>query len=215
MRPPAHRRPVSRKWLSVIGLLAAGAFVGAASLVAATETMRRSSTDDFCANACHSMQWATEAYRRSVHYSNSLGLRAGCADCHIPHHAEHSGPLEYLEVVAFKTRIGIRDLIAEMRGVISTHEKWQQEQPRLSQEVRQWFRAGRSITCQKCHDLKAFGGDYSEMTKMVHADLLDATSVDCIKCHKHVSHVYGGAPAADSPPVVAGPEAAAEQLPSR
>jgi nitrate/TMAO reductase-like tetraheme cytochrome c subunit len=116
----------------------------------------------------------------------------------VPYHTKHSGPLEYLRLVAFKTRIGVRDMIAEAGGVISTRALWEQERPRLSREVEQWFKDGRSITCQQCHDLKAFGGDYSEMTKMVHADLLHAQTVNCIKCHKHVSHVYGKEPEAAS-----------------
>lgn len=185
-----HGEAGRRKWWTIAGLLAAGALVGAASLVVATEAVRQASTYEFCSGACHSMQWATESNQRSVHYSNSLGLRAACADCHIPHHTGHSGPIEYLELVAFKAKGGIGDLIAEMRGGIPTREKWEREQPRLSQAVVQWFEDSRSITCQGCHDLKAFGGDYSQMTKMVHADLLHATTVNCVKCHKHVGHVY-------------------------
>jgi nitrate/TMAO reductase-like tetraheme cytochrome c subunit len=179
-----------RRWLPVAGFLSAGALIGAAGLFAMYEGVRLSSTDEFCTSACHSMQWAGETYRDSVHYSNSLGLRAGCADCHVPHHTGHSGPLQYLELVAFKTKIGIRDIIREANGTIATRELWQQERPRLSQDVEQWFKQSGSVTCQQCHDLKAFGGDYSEMTKMVHADLLHADTVNCIKCHKHVGHVY-------------------------
>jgi nitrate/TMAO reductase-like tetraheme cytochrome c subunit len=181
-----------------VALLGVGALVGAVALATTTEMVRQTSTDEFCASACHSMQWATESYKRSVHYSNSLGLRAGCADCHIPHHTGHASPLEYIELVAFKTQIGIRDLIAETRGVLSTREKWEQERPRLSKEFEQWVKDGHSRTCDGCHDLKAFGGDYSEMTKMVHADLLHAPTVNCLKCHQHVGHVYGDAGKAES-----------------
>lgn len=115
----------------------------------------------------------------------------------MPYHTKHSGPLEYLERVAFKTKIGIRDIIAEARGAIATREQWAEERPRLSSEVEQWFKDSRSITCQQCHDLKAFGGDYSQMTKMVHADLLHATTVNCIKCHQHAGHVYRSEPDAE------------------
>jgi trimethylamine-N-oxide reductase cytochrome c-type subunit TorC len=179
-----------RRWLPFAGLLAASALFGAGALFAMNESVRLSSTDEFCTSACHSMQWAGEAYRKSVHYTNSLGLRAACADCHVPYHTRHSSPLEYLELVAFKTKIGVRDIIREVQGTISTRELWEQERPRLSQDVEQWFKQSGSVTCQQCHDLKAFGGDYSEMTKMVHADLLHADTVNCIKCHKHVGHVY-------------------------
>lgn len=192
-------QPTSRKWLPLVGLLAAGALVGAAVLVATTQMVRATSTNEFCAGACHSMQWANAAYQRSVHYSNSMGMRAGCADCHIPHHTGHSGPLDYLQLVAFKTHIGIRDMIAEVRGTISTREKWEEARPRLSEEFEQWVKDGHSITCTGCHDLRAFGGDYSEMTKMVHADLLHAKAVNCLKCHKHVGHVYEEAPARIAP----------------
>jgi nitrate/TMAO reductase-like tetraheme cytochrome c subunit len=208
------RRLMSRKWLSMVGLLAMGALAGAAILAATTEMVRATSTNEFCASACHSMQWANEAYQRSVHYSNSMGMRAGCADCHVPHHTGHAGPLEYLQLVAFKTNIGIRDMIAEVRGTISTREKWERERPRLSKEFEQWVKAGHSITCQTCHDLRAFGGDYSALTKVVHAVLLHADTVNCLKCHKHVGHVYGKAIDSDGPKAV-GMEPAAETAPRR
>lgn len=179
-----------RKWLPAAVLLAVGALIGAGSLVGVTEAVRLSSTEEFCTSACHSMQWATEAHQRSVHYSNSLGLRASCADCHLPYRSRHPAALEYLELIAHKMRIGVRDTFMEARGAIATRELWEQERPRLSQQVERWFVAGRSTSCQQCHDLKAFGGDYSEMTRMVHAELVDADTVNCIRCHKHVGHVY-------------------------
>lgn len=185
---PRPGRP--RRWRSVAGLLGVGALIGAAGLVAVTETVHRSSTEEFCTSACHSMQWATEAHRRSVHYSNSLGLRASCADCHLPYRSRHPAALEYLAIVAHKMGIGARDVFVEARGTIATRELWEQERPRLSQQVERWFVEGRSTSCQQCHDLRAFGGDYSAMTRMVHADLLHTDIVNCIKCHKRVGHVY-------------------------
>ncbi len=195
MTPPSGQR--RRKWLPVVGLLALGALIGTASLIGVTEAVRLSSTEEFCTTACHSMQWATESHQRSVHYSNSLGLRAGCADCHLPYRNRHPASLEYLELVAHKMRIGLRDIFTEARGTIDTREQWEQERPRLSQQVERWFTEGRSTSCQQCHDLKAFGGDYSQMTKMVHADLMNAETVNCIKCHKRVGHVYEKAPEPD------------------
>jgi trimethylamine-N-oxide reductase cytochrome c-type subunit TorC len=189
-------------------LLALGALVGAAAMVAAAEMVRQTSTDEFCTGACHSMQWAGESYKRSVHYSNSLGLRAACADCHIPHHTGHADLLNYIKLMIFKAKIGVSDAVAEIQGVISTREKWEQERPRLSKEFEQWVKDTHSITCQNCHDLKAFGGDYSEMTKMVHADLLHANTVNCLKCHQHVGHVYDKGSTADTPDA-----ATAEPLP--
>ena len=189
MRSGSHARWISGKWLAVVGLFALGVVVGAAALMATSEAARRTSTNEFCTGACHSMQWSSAAYKRSIHYSNSLGLRATCADCHIPHHTGHANPLQYLELMVFKAKIGLRDAIAEMQGVISTREKWEQERPRLAREVEQWIRDTNSITCQNCHDLSALGGDYSALTKMIHADLVHAKVVDCLKCHHHVGHV--------------------------
>jgi nitrate/TMAO reductase-like tetraheme cytochrome c subunit len=73
------------------------------------------------------MQWACQEYQQSVHSTNRTGVRAGCHDCHIPHH--------YPALLWYKAKAGIKDAIGEMRGVISTEEKFNKERLRMAKEV--------------------------------------------------------------------------------
>ena len=46
--------------------------------------MEYTNTMEFCVS-CHEMeQLIFEEYKKSIHYSNRTGVRAICADCHVP-----------------------------------------------------------------------------------------------------------------------------------
>ena len=48
-------------------------------------SMEVGSTEEFCIS-CHTMKDNVyPAYAESIHYSNRSGVRASCADCHVPH----------------------------------------------------------------------------------------------------------------------------------
>ena len=58
----------------VIGVVFAGAFnVG----------LSKTNEMDFC-TSCHSMKVNLEEYKKTVHYTNTSGVRATCSDCHVP-----------------------------------------------------------------------------------------------------------------------------------
>ena len=58
----------------VVGVVFTGGFVGGLKL---TESNR------FC-TSCHEMDAPFQEYSHSLHYSNALGVRATCGNCHIP-----------------------------------------------------------------------------------------------------------------------------------
>lgn len=45
--------------------------------------LHKTSSTEFCVS-CHSMQTPLAEYQGSVHFQNTKGIRAECADCHIP-----------------------------------------------------------------------------------------------------------------------------------
>ena len=112
--------------------------------VIATQVMvAATGTNEFCGNACHSMQWVAKEYMQSTHFANRTGVRAGCHDCHIPH--------RYPALLWYKAKAGIKDAIGEMRGVISTEEKFNKERLRMAKEVWWEYKETNSENCRYCH----------------------------------------------------------------
>ncbi|HYL25982.1 MAG TPA: NapC/NirT family cytochrome c, partial [Burkholderiales bacterium] len=63
-------------------LAAAGFAAGILAAAAVGYGMHATSTNEFC-SSCHADN-AVKEWRESVHYRNSAGFVAGCADCHLP-----------------------------------------------------------------------------------------------------------------------------------
>ncbi len=175
---------VSVFWLLLIGLLAgAAATIGTRAMVHATGSV------EFCGGACHSMrEFTMPEYRQSVHFSNRTGVRAGCSDCHVPH--------DYPQILFYKAGAGLRDAIAEARGVISTKEKYEQQRWQMANRVWDEMRANNSANCRSCHDPAAMASDkQSEFARKMHDQFRQGKST-CIDCHKGVAHAEPEEPAA-------------------
>ena len=164
----------------MLALLFAGMLIGAGAVIATQVMVAVTGTDQFCGGACHSMQWVAKEHKQSVHFANRTGVRAGCHDCHIPH--------AYPEVLWYKTKAGIRDVIQEARGVISTEEKFKKERLRLATSVWSEYKRNDSRACQHCH---VFDADVlarqKEFVRPMHQQVLSKAAT-CIDCHKGIAH---------------------------
>jgi nitrate/TMAO reductase-like tetraheme cytochrome c subunit len=171
------RRP-SARW-SVFALLAVGVVVGSVAIVGTQVMVHATGTDQFCGTACHSMQWVAKEHQESLHGART-GMRATCHDCHIPR--------EYPELLWYKAAAGTKDAIGEIRGVISTEEKFRAERLRMATQVWTEYRANDSRSCRGCHQ---FSQDVlakqDEAVRPIHAPVLDGQAT-CIDCHKGVGH---------------------------
>ena len=98
--------------------------VGAIAIIGTQVMVHVTGTDEFCGAACHSMQWVAKEHRESIHGATRTGMRATCHDCHIPR--------EYPELLWYKAVAGTKDVIGEMRGIISTEEKFRAERKRMA-----------------------------------------------------------------------------------
>jgi nitrate/TMAO reductase-like tetraheme cytochrome c subunit len=173
------RRP-STRW-SVLALLVLGAAIGFAATVGTQVMVAVTGTDQFCGSACHSMQWVAKEHRASVHGLNRTGVRAGCHDCHIPPH--------YPELLWYKAKAGIKDAIGEMRGVISTEEKFNKERLRLAKHVWEEYKGNDSRNCRTCHVFTPeMLAKQQEFVRPMHQQALEGKAT-CIDCHKGVGHV--------------------------
>lgn len=88
-------------------LLLVGIILGGGLALGSAEMIERTSGVEFCAS-CHSMQGVAQAYKEDVHGGhNKWGIKAHCADCHLP----HNNVLHYVKAKAIS---GVKDVIGEM-----------------------------------------------------------------------------------------------------
>ena len=169
----------SATW-SVLALLIVGLVIGAGGVIGTQVMVAATGTNEFCGGACHSMQWVAEEYKQSIHYANRTGVQAGCHDCHIPH--------SYPQLLWYKAKAGTKDVIGEIRGVISTKEKFEKERLRMAQEVWAEFKENNSENCQHCHAFSAaIIAKQKEMVQPMHQMVLQKQGT-CVDCHKGVAH---------------------------
>lgn len=170
------------KWLLGIPIGGFVAFiVGAVAMVGTNAAIEATGTDAFCATACHSHeQFIYPEWRESVHFANRSGVRAGCADCHIPQH--------FPDKLIVKTRSGIRDGYREfVLGTISTREKFEARREEMAERVWAEMRANDSRACRTCHHVESFTGQSPRAERMHRR--MDGGATTCIDCHEGVAHV--------------------------
>ena len=169
----------SARW-SVLALVVIGLLIGAGGVIATQVMVAKTGTNEFCGGACHSMQWVWQEYKQSGHSANRTGVSAGCHDCHIPH--------RYPELLFYKAKAGIKDAIGEMRGVISTKEKFEKERLRMAKDVWAEYKANNSENCRTCHVFdKAVVAKQKDFVQPMHEQFL-AGAMTCIDCHKGIAH---------------------------
>jgi nitrate/TMAO reductase-like tetraheme cytochrome c subunit len=172
-------RSPSPKW-SVLALLVIGIVIGLVATVGTQVMVHATGTNEFCGTACHSMQWVANEHKKSVHAVNRTGVGAGCHDCHIP--------LEYPQLLFYKAKAGIKDVIGEMRGVIATEELFKKERARMANHVWEEYKENNSKQCRNCHQftpeiIKA----QKDFVQPMHQQVL-AGQGTCIDCHKGIAH---------------------------
>lgn len=153
--------------------------LGAVIVLAGQWTLHKTSSTEFCLS-CHTMQAPYEEYTGSVHFQNQKGIRAECADCHIP-----EGGLDFLVAKLRASKDVYHQFITKK---IDTPEKFEEHRLEMAQTVWAQLKANDSATCRSCHsmdsmDLAAQSADAQKMHKMGIAE-----KQTCIDCHKGVAH---------------------------
>jgi cytochrome c-type protein NapC len=182
-----------RRGLLLAVAAAAFVFLGVVAVALSNAFVNYTSTDSFCGMTCHSMMWAAQTYKRSPHFDNRVGVRATCGDCHIPYDANHPTPMQYIGLLLFKADRGTKDVWGELTKPIRTEEAWEQRRPQLAATVETFLKTHDSVTCRGCHTFEAFSGPRNAMMQLVHRDVIQADTVDCLQCHAGIGHVDEGA----------------------
>lgn len=163
----------------MLAVLVIGIVFGALFLAATATILHKTGDTAFCVS-CHSMQQPLAEYQGSVHFQNPQGVRAECADCHIP-----PQPVDYL-----LTKAGaLKDVWGEMTGKIATPENYQAHKLAMAQSVWQGMKANDSASCRRCHSFNAMDMlSQSAEARIQHPQAI-AAGQTCIDCHKGVAHI--------------------------
>jgi cytochrome c-type protein NapC len=154
-----------------------------------TSVLEMTNETEFCVS-CHSMKINHEEYQETVHYKNASGVRASCADCHVP---KSFFPKLYAKIYAAK------DVYHEFIGdfAVSEEIKNDPEKYKAHYEERRWamanavwdkMKANDSATCRSCHTFEAMKlEDQSKSAAKRHAKAMEEGKT-CIDCHKGIAH---------------------------
>jgi len=171
-----NRRPIVLAVLVLVFCLV----VGGALIGAGTAALHLTATEKFCSGACHEMKdHAYAEFKGTIHDKNGVGLRATCADCHIP---REFGPMLVRKIEAS------RELWGHLSGYIDTPEKY--EKARYTMAVREWTRLKKndSQECRNCHDPAAWDPAMQSETARARHAKAKAEGTTCIDCHFGIAH---------------------------
>ena len=183
------RRPSAR--LAAGALLLGGIVFAGVAWSGFSAFLQYSNTLDFC-TSCHEMQaFVYQEYRQSVHYQNAAGVRAICADCHVPHAL---GAKLWRKVVAT-----FNEVPKHVIGAIDTREKFEARRLALAEHVWAGMKANDSLQCRGCHSREAMLLENQKpRAKGQHEDALKSGET-CIDCHKGIAHKLPKMPEPEQP----------------
>lgn len=171
------RQPLTRYSLLT---LAIGGFVAGIVFWGGFHTIvEATNTETFCIG-CHEMKDNVYAeYTKTIHYKNRTGVRAVCADCHVP---REWGPKMVRKVQA------TRELYGKVVGSIDTREKF--EAKRLTLARNEWARmkANDSLECRNCHTIASMEVEKQKPRAQKSHELAVKNKETCIDCHKGIAH---------------------------
>jgi cytochrome c-type protein NapC len=153
--------------------------IGGTLMAAGAAGLAWTNTEKFCIG-CHEMRDNPYAeFQGTIHDTNRSGVRAICADCHVP---REPGPMLVRKVKA------TFELWGWLTGKINTPEKY--EAHRYTMAKRVWTRMIRtdSLECRNCHTETAMSLELqSERAQTRHARM-KTEDITCIDCHFGIAH---------------------------
>lgn len=152
--------------------------IGFAGSMGASMVLDATNTTAFC-TSCHSMQWNQAEWMASTHYRNAAGVRAGCADCHVP---------QALPPKLGAKLVAARDVWGELTGAIDTEAKFEAHRWTMARRVWARMEANDSRECRSCHAFEAMDTKEQDRTARKKHHKAPQRGQTCIECHKGVAH---------------------------
>lgn len=161
----------------LIGLLLV--CVGFVLAAGGKSALDHTNTIGFCIS-CHEMKDHNFAeYSHTIHARNRTGVKAVCADCHVPH--------ELPDLLARKVNAA-NDVWQHMVGRIDTPESFEAHRLELAQRVWQRMKSTDSRECRNCHDTTAMVADLQGKTAQKQHRRIASEGKTCIDCHYGIAH---------------------------
>ncbi|MCK3657896.1 nitrate reductase [Pasteurellaceae bacterium Pebbles2] len=163
-----------------VGVLAAVVLmiVGALALFGVQSIMKATSSPEFCVS-CHSMEHPKAEWEGTVHFSNRKGIRADCADCHVPPDGLHYVKAKF---------VALKDVWYTITNKLPDQEAYEKHRYEMAQRVWDDMKANDSATCKSCHSFDAMElSEQKEEAQKMHK-LAQETNQTCIDCHKGIAH---------------------------
>ncbi|MDH3899845.1 MAG: NapC/NirT family cytochrome c [Gammaproteobacteria bacterium] len=143
--------------------------------------MEFTNTMTFC-TSCHEMDHVYEEYEESVHFKNASGVKAICADCHVPK--------PWGAKLWRKMQASTKELPHKILGTINTKEKFEAKRLELAESVWASMEATDSRECRNCHALESM--ELEEQGKSARKKHTLERKIEkdetCIDCHKGIAH---------------------------
>lgn len=141
-------------------------------------TVEASNSEEFCVS-CHSMETNLGEYRETIHYNNHSGVRAVCADCHVPKEWNHKMKAK---------AIAVKDVYYELTGSIDTAEKYEDRRLHMAKLVWKKMKASDSRECRNCHEFEYMDFTLQETRASDEHQRAIDNGLTCIDCHQGIAH---------------------------
>ncbi|HXF65159.1 MAG TPA: NapC/NirT family cytochrome c [Burkholderiales bacterium] len=161
------------------GATLAALLLGGVLLAAGAAGLAWTNTESFCIS-CHEMRDNVYAeFKGTIHDTNRSGVRAICADCHVPR--------EPVPMLVRKVEATF-ELYGKLVGTISTKEKFEAKRYELAKRVWKRMKETDSLECRNCHTESAMNAELqSQRAKTRHAKM-KTEGLTCIDCHFGIAH---------------------------
>ena len=171
------RRPSST--ITVLTLIVVGFASGIVFWGGFNTVVEATNTEQFCIS-CHEMRDNVYAeYKETIHYTNRTGVRAVCADCHVPKDWTHK---MIRKVQASK------ELYGKVIGTIDTKEKFEAKRLELARNEWARMKAADSRECRNCHGFASMNTEVQKPRAKKAHELGQRDKQTCIDCHKGIAH---------------------------
>jgi cytochrome c-type protein NapC len=134
---------------------------------------------EFCIS-CHEMRDTVyREYKKTRHFSNRIGVRAICSDCHMPRELSR----EILRKI-----LATRELWGKITGSVDTTEKFEAHRMELATRVWANMKASNSRECRNCHNLDTMNKTTDHLRVYEKHMKAKDEGKTCIDCHKGIAH---------------------------
>ncbi|MBF0273287.1 MAG: NapC/NirT family cytochrome c [Magnetococcales bacterium] len=176
-------RTPSKKALGLI--LIVGFLAGSVFFIVFHFTMNATNSMSICVS-CHEMEGVYQEYKESKHYNNRVGVRAYCADCHVPHGKTFG---DWIDKFLAKLEIGSKDIYHHLIGTYPDKAAFEKARWHLAQNVINTLKRRDSKECRACHNYDAMQLDEQDKSaSKKHKKAMESGDKTCVDCHTGVAH---------------------------